>query len=90
MLRTIQRLLGKEKEVVYDKTLGYLTREDIERLKEATKKPESPVRKKFYKTWICGSGHLFFYRILRCPLCESRKIEEQTNATSSELVLEAE
>ncbi|MBI4175719.1 MAG: hypothetical protein HY518_00805 [Candidatus Aenigmarchaeota archaeon] len=67
--------IGESKEVKYDDTFGFLTGEDMKKLREATQKPSSPHRKRHYITWDCAKcGHEFFYHVMKCPLCESKII----------------
>lgn len=88
MLGSIRKLLHKEREIQYDETLGYLTQEDLQKLREAAEKSVSLHRKQSYKTWICVScERAYFYAVLRCPQCESGMIEERTNPVKGEPVL---
>lgn len=85
-MKVLQHLLMKQKkEITYDDTVGFLTKDDMKKLKEASKKKRSPHRKSTYKIWNCKAcGHACFYAVIRCPSCESRSIEEQTNQTQYE------
>jgi len=79
----LELLFGKDGS---ENVSGFLTKEEIQKLKQATKKPMSQHRKRMYKTWICRRcEHPFFYTIIRCPLCESDKIAEAEHPTLYEL-----
>ncbi len=77
-MKLISKLLKKQ-DAEYDDTMGYLTKEDMEKLRTATKRPPSPYRKSTYKKWLCKEcAGSFFYAVKKCPSCESQKIEEVT------------
>ena len=87
-MKVLQRLLTKHKrkELDYDDTISMLTKEDMQKLKEASNKKRSPHRKSTYKIWNCKAcGHACFYAVIRCPSCESRAIEEKINQTQYEI-----
>jgi hypothetical protein len=72
----LQRLLAKE--VKYDDTLGYLTKDDIRKLKDAEKKHST----KTYKTWDCvRCKQSRFYPTIKCQLCEG-ELKETTHPVS--------
>mgnify|MGYP001607482847 CR=1 FL=1 len=72
-MKIMQKLFRKQ-EIEYDDMLGYLTKEDMQKLREAR---ERPSRKVLHKKWLCGvCRHEYFYRIIRCPQCESQRVEE--------------
>jgi len=78
MLEIIQKILKKEE----DNDAGFLTKEDILKLKTAAIQKSSEHRKRFYRTWNCAEcGHEFYYTVLKCPACESHKIEELEHKT---------
>jgi len=54
---------------------GFLTREDVELLQEASLR--KPKYKKIYtKKWNCGScSYVWFYQTLKCPSCSSAQIK---------------
>lgn len=89
-MKLIQRLLRKQnnghKEIEYDNMMGFLTKEDKQKLWTATHKPRSPHRRSSYMKWICNScKNVYFYAVIRCPTCESRQIEQQETKTLYEL-----
>ena len=67
MLGTVQKLLKKENfdnaeknDTIRPHTYGVL------RTRHRTP----------HKIWLCnGCGHLYFYAVFKCPLCESKKIK---------------
>lgn len=73
MLGVVQKLLKREEpEGFFAK--GVLEKNDIRTVK-------SP-RKNSYKTWLCGNcGHLYFYAVVRCPLCESDSVSVVNSIT---------
>lgn len=83
----VQWLFGEEhKDKDYKDISGFLTKEEIQRLKNISKRNPNPMRKRVYKTWICRRcEHPFFYNIIRCPLCESPSIMETEQPTLYEL-----
>lgn len=75
---------AKKKETA--NTSGFLTKEEIHKLKIASQRTLSPLRKKSYKTWVCNMcKHAFFYTVARCPLCESTSIMETEHQTQYEV-----
>lgn len=61
MLGIVQKLLRKEEEY------------------QETEIMPRGQRRKFHRTrhkiWLCGNcGHLYFYAIVKCPLCESVRV----------------
>ncbi len=77
------KLIHKIENIKYDRILGFLTRDDMEKLKTATERPASKLRKSSYTTWDCGScNHSYFFAILKCPLCDSLDIEETSHPTN--------
>ena len=71
MFRTVQKLLNKEQQM--------LTKDDMIKLRKASAKP---IRKRIkHKVYLCANcGHLYFYAIVRCPLCESHDVQSVNNA----------
>jgi hypothetical protein len=56
---------------------GFLTRDEMFRLKTATIRPASKHRKRTMKKWFCQSCRgSFFYQILRCPACGSVNVTQ--------------
>jgi hypothetical protein len=73
-MRTLRSLLKRSegKYQDYDDTMGYLTKEDMEKIKAISQRPQ----RKAHETWICRAcNHKYFYMILKCPACESNMIE---------------
>lgn len=79
MLEIIQKILKKEEST---DASGFLTKEEILKLKSATMQKASEHRKRSYKTWNCAEcGHEFYYTVLKCPACESGRIENVEHKT---------
>jgi len=56
---------------------GIFSSKDVEKIKNAGRKPPSPNRKSTMKKWVCGACSMaFFYSVMKCPACESGKIAE--------------
>lgn len=87
-MKLVQKLMAKNKpELEYDDTIGWLTKEDLIKLRKARTKQASPHRKTTYKTWDCSScNSRFFYSIMRCPACESGSITENVNKSDYHMV----
>ena len=69
----IQNLLEK-KQVKYDETLGYLTKDDMEKLREAAQRK---IKNKTYNTWECnGCGRSCYYETFKCEMCGSCEIKQ--------------
>ena len=85
-MKVLQKLLsmhGGKKNFTYDDAMGFLTKDDMKKLKEATTKPRSPHRKTTCIKWICAKcSKSYFYRIARCPACESRNVKETEMPTN--------
>lgn len=86
MLQAMQKLLKPQKKQKNNakEISGYLTKEDVKKLR-STGTWVSAHRKKTIKTWNCGNcKNSFYYKVIRCPHCESSKITEQINPTQYE------
>ena len=56
---------------------GFLTREDLNMLEEASTK-KTKYKKCFPKKFTCPScGYNWFYETVRCPSCSSKDIKEE-------------
>lgn len=67
MLGTVQKLLKKENLEVKEKY-------NITKL--GTPVIKYSRQRVAHKIWLCSNcGHLYFYAVLKCPLCESKKIK---------------
>ena len=86
MLGTVQKLLKREESEVF-------TKEDMKKIKEIgikSKRHRAP-----HKIWLCNScGHLYFYAVFKCPLCESPKIKntvyQSKNILEKDVVINSE
>ncbi len=76
MLGAVQKLLKKENFETQTKNMTQYTRPDEVRYKKRTP----------HKTWLCNNcGHLYFYAIFRCPICESKEIKNTVYHSSNTL-----
>ena len=57
---------------------GFITKEEKLILKNISVKHAGPHRKSTYNIWVCNDGHSFYYKVARCPECESMNIEEKS------------
>jgi uncharacterized OB-fold protein len=74
-MRFLQKLVSK-KQLEYDDTLGYITKEEMQKLREVAH-PQRKHPKVNHRRYSCGRcGSRYFYKILACPQCESKRIEE--------------
>ncbi len=74
MLGIVRNIFGGRKNI----SGAWLTKEDMQKLREAATRKMSPLRKELYKTWDCTKcSSSYFYAVIRCPSCESLSIEEQ-------------
>lgn len=72
MLGIVQKLLRKE--------------DDLIEYEPATKNQKRRYQRTHHKIWLCGNcGHLYFYAIVKCPLCESRSVKSSVYETGNNI-----
>jgi|GEM_PF-4603177 len=79
-MNVIQKLFRKDAQrgqENYEDINGWLTKEDIQKLRSATVPKRSEHRKDTYTIWECRDcSHSYYYKTLRCPLCSSESVAE--------------
>ncbi len=60
---------------------GFLSKDDLDLLEQAsTRMPK--YKKTQVHSWLCRSCHYqWFYKSVKCPVCESKQIKEEVNNT---------